>query len=84
MIPEQRPFTLEATDVQTSARAGKLRTAHGEIATPIFMPVGTQGAVKAMDHQTLRALDVPIILANTYHMYLRPGTETLKAMGGIH
>ncbi len=84
MIPEQRPFTLEATDVQTSARAGKLRTAHGEIATPIFMPVGTQGAVKAMDHQTLRALDVPIILANTYHMYLRPGTETLKAMGGLH
>jgi len=84
MDTQTKPFQLEATDQHTSARAGKLRTAHGEIATPIFMPVGTQGAVKAMDHRTLRELDVPIILANTYHMYLRPGTETLKALGGLH
>jgi queuine tRNA-ribosyltransferase len=84
MNTQTTPFQLEATDQHTSARAGKLRTAHGEIPTPVFMPVGTQGAVKAMDHRTLRELDVPIILANTYHMYLRPGTETLKAMGGLH
>jgi queuine tRNA-ribosyltransferase len=84
MDTQNKPFQLEATDQHTSARAGKLRTAHGEIATPIFMPVGTQGAVKAMDHRTLRELDVPIILANTYHMYLRPGTDTLKALGGLH
>ncbi|MBM4178664.1 MAG: tRNA guanosine(34) transglycosylase Tgt [Ignavibacteria bacterium] len=78
------PFTLEATDPNSSARAGKLRTAHGVIDTPIFMPVGTQGAIKAMDHRTLVELDIPIILANTYHMYLRPGTQTLTAMGGLH
>jgi queuine tRNA-ribosyltransferase len=78
------PFNLVARDPHSEARAGVLSTAHGSVPTPIFMPVGTQGAVKAMDHSTLRALDVPIILANTYHMYLRPGTETLKAMGGLH
>lgn len=81
---QTKPFQLEATDPNSQARAGKLRTAHGEIATPVFMPVGTQGAVKAMDHRTLRELDVPIILANTYHLYLRPGTETLKTLGGLH
>ena len=77
-------FSLECTDADGSARAGRLVTDHGEIPTPIFMPVGTQGAVKAMDHRSLRELNTPIILGNTYHLYLRPGTETLRAMGGLH
>lgn len=77
-------FSLECTDPAGGARAGRLVTDHGEIPTPIFMPVGTQGAVKAMDHRSLRELDTPIILGNTYHLYLRPGTDTLRAMGGLH
>lgn len=77
-------FSLECTDPNGAARAGRLVTDHGEIPTPIFMPVGTQGAVKAMDHRSLRELDTPIILGNTYHLYLRPGTDTLRAMGGLH
>ncbi len=77
-------FSLECTDPNSGARAGRLVTDHGEIPTPIFMPVGTQGAVKAMDHRSLRELDTPIILGNTYHLYLRPGTDTLKSMGGLH
>lgn len=75
-------FTLEATD--GSARAGSIVTDHGVIPTPIFMPVGTQGAVKAMEHRSLRELDAKIILANTYHMYLRPGSDVLTEMGGLH
>lgn len=75
-------FTLETTD--GAARAGTLRTAHGVIQTPIFMPVGTQGAVKAMEHRTLEELDAQIILGNTYHLYLRPGTEVLHSLGGLH
>ena len=78
------PFRLDATCKETSARAGVVSTDHGEIPTPIFMPVGTQGALKAMSHRSLRELDVPIILANTYHLYLRPGVETLTAIGGLH
>lgn len=77
-------FTLTTTDSGGGARAGLISTDHGDIPTPIFMPVGTQGAVKAMDHSTLRAIDVPIILGNTYHLYLRPGVDTLTAMGGLH
>lgn len=77
-------FTLKATDPSGSARAGVVHTDHGDIPTPVFMPVGTQGAVKAMDHRSLRELDTPIILGNTYHLYLRPGVETLTAMGGLH
>ena len=86
-LPEtanQAAFQLQATCPETNARVGTLTTDHGEIPTPIFMPVGTQGALKAMDHNALRALDVTIILANTYHLYLRPGVETLKAVGGLH
>ncbi|MBK6417951.1 MAG: tRNA guanosine(34) transglycosylase Tgt [Ignavibacteria bacterium] len=77
-------FSLKATDPASSARAGVVHTDHGDIPTPVFMPVGTQGAVKAMDHRSLRELDTPIILGNTYHLYLRPGVETLTAMGGLH
>lgn len=77
-------FRCSATDPASRARAGEVITDHGVIPTPIFMPVGTQGAVKAIEHRTLRELDAKIILGNTYHLYLRPGTETLHAMGGLH
>ncbi len=80
----ENPFRLEASCSETAARAGVVTTDHGEVQTPIFMPVGTQGALKAMSHRSLRELDVPIILANTYHLYLRPGVETLTALGGLH
>jgi queuine tRNA-ribosyltransferase len=78
-------FDLLLTDSQSSARAGVLHTAHGDIPTPIFMPVGTQGTIKATDHQRLVTdLKAPIILGNTYHLYLRPGTEVLSSAGGLH
>jgi len=75
-------FTLVHTD--TSARAGILETGHGVIETPIFMPVGTQGTVKAVEQRELIELGAQIILGNTYHLYLRPGLEVMKAMGGLH
>jgi queuine tRNA-ribosyltransferase len=77
-------FSLQHTDTTTRARAGVITTDHGEIPTPIFMPVGTQGTVKAIDQRSLLELDARIILGNTYHLYLRPGTETLETMGGLH
>ena len=78
-------FKLEATDSLSKARAGEIVTDHGIIQTPIFMPVGTAGSVKAV-HQRELADDVKaqIILGNTYHLYLRPGLETLKLAGGLH
>ena len=78
-------FKLEATDSLSKARAGEITTDHGIIQTPIFMPVGTAGSVKAV-HQRELADDVKaqIILGNTYHLYLRPGLETLKMAGGLH
>ena len=75
-------FTLEAHD--GTARAGKLHTAHGDIETPVFMPVGTQAAVKAVSPDELIACDVHILLANAYHLYLRPGAQTIEATGGLH
>jgi len=78
-------FTLQHTDTTSSARAGRLRTAHGPIDTPVFMPVGTVGSVKAVQpRELLDDVDAPIILANTYHLYLRPGTDLLQAAGGLH
>lgn len=78
-------FSLQHCDEQTRARAGVLETAHGSIPTPIFMPVGTVGSVKAVQQRELRDdLHAPIILGNTYHLYLRPGTEVLEAAGGLH
>jgi queuine tRNA-ribosyltransferase len=78
-------FQLQQTDSQSKARAGKITTDHGEIFTPVFMPVGTAGSVKAITQQQL-AQDVKarIILGNTYHLYLRPGTETIEKAGGLH
>lgn len=78
-------FTLQHTDATSSARAGRLHTAHGPIATPVFMPVGTVGSVKAVQpRELLDDVDAPIILGNTYHLYLRPGTDLLQAAGGLH
>jgi queuine tRNA-ribosyltransferase len=77
-------FRLEHRDSDTKARAGLISTDHGQIPTPIFMPVGTQGAVKAMEQRSLVEINASIILGNTYHLYLRPGTETLRTMGGLH
>jgi len=78
-------FTITAFDRESKARAGILRTAHGEILTPLFMPVGTAGTVKGVLHRDLKSdIDVRIILGNTYHLYLRPGIQVLKAAGGLH
>jgi queuine tRNA-ribosyltransferase len=78
-------FSLEKTDDQTSARAGTIITAHGKIETPIFMPVGTVGSVKAVTQQQLKTqVGAQIILGNTYHLYLRPGIGVLEAAGGLH
>ena len=78
-------FKLEYTDKRSKARAGTLTTDHGEIQTPIFMPVGTQGTVKAVHFSELkRDIKAEIILGNTYHLYLRPGTEILEKAGGLH
>jgi queuine tRNA-ribosyltransferase len=78
-------FTLTATDKNTSARAGFLETEHGLIETPIFMPVGTCGTVKGIHQRDLENdIKAQIILGNTYHLYLRPGTESLQAAGGLH
>ena len=75
-------FTLEATDGQ--ARAGRISTAHGEIQTPVFMPVGTAGTVKAMTPAAVKDTGASIILGNTYHLMLRPGAELVQELGGLH
>ena len=78
-------FTVEQKDLQSNARAGTIITDHGEIQTPIFMPVGTVGSVKAVSQQQLKSdVGAQIILGNTYHLYLRPGLETLESAGGLH
>ena len=77
-------FKLEAQDQTTAARAGRFTTAHGEVLTPAFMPVGTVGSVKTLTPDELRAAGADILLANTYHLYLRPGVETVRRMGGLH
>ncbi|MFM1963722.1 MAG: hypothetical protein RLZZ172_2567, partial [Bacteroidota bacterium] len=78
-------FKVEKTDIQTKARAGTITTDHGIIKTPIFMPVGTAGTVKAVSQQQLKEdVGAQIILGNTYHLYLRPGLEVLRSAGGLH
>lgn len=78
-------FTLLNTDKHSNARAGIVHTDHGDIPTPIFMPVGTQGTVKAVhQHELLNDIDAKIILGNTYHLYLRPGMEIIEKAGGLH
>jgi len=78
-------FDLKATDTHSKARAGEITTAHGNIQTPIFMPVGTAGTVKAVHQRELNQdIQAQIILGNTYHLYLRPGLEVLEQAGGLH
>lgn len=78
-------FKLESRDNETRARTGKLETAHGIIPTPVFMPVGTAGTVKGILQRDLADdIEAKIILGNTYHLYLRPGTDILRASGGLH
>ena len=78
-------FELTATDPQTNARAGRITTDHGVIETPIFMPVGTVGSVKAVQlYELMEDIQAQIILGNTYHLYLRPGLDVLEQAGGLH
>ncbi len=77
-------FTLAHSDRSTGARAGELHTDHGVISTPVFMPVGTQGTVKAVQQRELEEIGAHLILANTYHLALRPGAELLRNAGGLH
>src|SRR5213595_2312350 len=80
----QQIFELLAQDRESRARHGRLTTAHGAIETPAFMPVGTQGSVKGVSPRELRELNAPIILGNTYHLFVRPGIEVIKHFGGLH
>ncbi len=75
---------IEIDHTDGNARSGRLITGHGEIETPVFMPVGTQGVVKAMNQEQLKGLGVKMILSNAYHLYLRPGDELIRKMGGLH
>lgn len=83
-MPEHFRFALDATDGVTGARAGRFATPHGVIETPMFMPVGTQATVKALDPDDLHAIGAQVILANTYHLSLRPGAALIAVAGGIH
>src|SRR5437764_15399638 len=80
----QNDFELLASDQHSKARCGRLKTAHGVIDTPAFMPVGTQGTVKGVSPRELRELNAQIILGNTYHLFVRPGLDVIKHFGGLH
>jgi len=80
----QKTFELLATDRHSKARRGRLTSAHGEIDTPAFMPVGTQGSVKGVSPRELRELHAQIVLGNTYHLFVRPGLDVIKHFGGLH
>jgi len=77
-------FEFQVTHRDGAARRGELRTAHGLVQTPVFMPVGTRGAVKGITHRDLQDLGAEIILGNTYHLYLKPGDELVARLGGLH
>jgi queuine tRNA-ribosyltransferase len=77
-------FDIHQTDPNTAARTGILETDHGSIKTPVFMPVGTVGAVKTMAPHELEGVGSQIILGNAYHLYLRPGTNIIHKAGGLH
>src|SRR5437667_6830727 len=83
-MPPFFSFRVDAECGETWARAGTIQTPHGSIRTPIFMPVGTQATVKSVSPEELRAAGVQIILANTYHLMLRPGSELIDSLGGLH
>ncbi len=77
-------FEVRATDKSTRARSGRLKTEHGLIETPAFMPVGTQGSVKAVSSRELGELNTQIVLGNTYHLFVRPGLDVIRHFGGLH
>ena len=77
-------FSFKVTHTEGAARRGVMTTAHGDVETPAFMPVGTQGAVKGVTHRDLESVGAQILLANTYHLYLRPGDELIARRGGLH
>ncbi len=77
-------FVVEAAEPSCSARAGVIRTAHGDIRTPAFAPVASQGSVKGLTHEQVSALGAQLILCNSYHLFLRPGVDAVRAMGGLH
>src|SRR5262245_59846825 len=77
-------FELLKTDPHTKARRGRLTTAHGVVDTPVYMPVGTQGSVKAVDPRELDEMGTQIIHGNTYHLNIRPGLDIIRAAGGLH
>ena len=81
-MAEKKIFELSAND--SNARAGILHTSHGSVPTPAFMPVATQGSVKALDSIDLENAGANIILGNAYHLYLRPGPKVIKDLGGLH
>lgn len=80
----QTPFSLLATDPVTGARRGRLQTAHGPVDTPVFMPVGTRATVKGMTPRMVAELGAQVVLANTYHLFLRPGSQLVARLGGLH
>ena len=77
-------FELQKTDSSSKARLGRLTTAHGVVETPVFMSIGTQASVKAIDPRELDEMGTQIILGNTYHLNIRPGMEIIRAAGGLH
>src|SRR5947208_8107222 len=77
-------FELLSTDLSSKARRGRLTTAHGIIETPAFMPVGTQGTVKAVSPRELHQVEAQIILGNAYHLFVRPGLDVIRHFGGLH
>ena len=77
-------YELLASDPSTSARRGLLHTPHGTVETPIFMPVGTQGAVKGVTAEQLESTGATMVLANTYHLTIRPGEDVVRSLGGLH
>src|SRR5437867_11872993 len=77
-------FSFSVTHTDGSARPGRMTTAHGDVETPAFMPVGTQGAVKGLTHRDLESIGAEILLNNTYHLYLRPGADLIARLGGLH
>src|SRR5258707_14519609 len=77
-------FSFRVTHSDGLARRGRIVTPHGDVETPAFMPVGTQGAVKGITHRDLESLGAEVLLSNTYHLYLRPGADLIARRGGLH
>jgi queuine tRNA-ribosyltransferase len=80
----KKVFSVTAVDPASSARAGFIHTSHGKVPTPAFAPVASQGTVKALTHEQVLRLGAKLLLVNAYHLFLRPGVETVAAMGGLH